>query len=46
MNEAKGLKKVLTVLGAFAFMQVGSALGYGIKTADGFVLAPGMALGR
>ena len=35
-----------SVLGAFAIMQAGSALGYGIKTADGFVLAPGMALGR
>ena len=35
-----------SVLGAFAFMQAGSALGFGVKTADGFVLAPGMALGR
>ena len=35
-----------SVLGAFAFMQAGSALGFGVRTADGFVLAPGMALGR
>lgn len=35
-----------SVLGAFAFMQAGSALGFGVNTADGFVLAPGMALSR
>ena len=35
----------VTVLGRGAWMQAGSALGYGVKVSDGSVLPPGAALG-